>query len=94
MPDAKPESALAVTTRLRGHFNDSCRHRNMPVTERITFTAGIASHPLDGDAPETLLRTADEQLYPGKRGGRDRIETHGSSIAGGAQAIFTSIDGR
>ncbi|NNF15566.1 MAG: GGDEF domain-containing protein, partial [Gammaproteobacteria bacterium] len=80
MPDASTEGALAVTTRLQKQFANSCRDRKIPVTQRITFTAGISSYPVDGEAPETLLRTADDRLYHGKRGGRDRIETHSAGI--------------
>jgi diguanylate cyclase (GGDEF)-like protein len=41
---------------------------------RITFSAGIAVSPVDGDAVETLLKTADARLYRAKANGRNRIE--------------------
>lgn len=41
---------------------------------RITFSAGIAVSPGDGDSVEELLRTADSRLYKAKANGRNRIE--------------------
>ncbi len=41
---------------------------------RITFSAGIAVTPGDGDSVEELLRAADARLYKAKANGRNRIE--------------------
>jgi len=39
----------------------------------VTFTAGLATFPDDGDTLEALVKVADERLYAGKEAGRDRI---------------------
>jgi diguanylate cyclase (GGDEF)-like protein len=40
----------------------------------ITFSAGIAEFPKDGEDAESLLREADTRLYRAKNNGRNRIE--------------------
>lgn len=40
----------------------------------VTFSAGIAEFPRDGDGAEVLLREADTRLYRAKANGRNRIE--------------------
>jgi diguanylate cyclase (GGDEF)-like protein len=44
----------------------------------VTFSAGIAEHPRDGDDFEMLYRAADEALYAAKRAGRSRIVRAGA----------------
>jgi len=39
----------------------------------VSFTAGLASFPEDGDTLEQLVHTADGRLYKGKEAGRNRI---------------------
>ncbi len=39
----------------------------------ISFSAGNANFPEDGDSPEALLKTADERVYHSKRNGRGRV---------------------
>ena len=39
----------------------------------VTFSAGVASFPEDGDSLEGLLEVADRRLYAAKQTGRDRI---------------------
>jgi len=41
---------------------------------QITFSAGIAETPKDGEDAEALLREADTRLYRAKANGRNRIE--------------------
>lgn len=40
----------------------------------ITFSAGIASYPLHGDHPKTVMEKADAALYEAKKNGRNRVE--------------------
>lgn len=39
----------------------------------ISFSAGIANFPEDGDSPDALLKAADERVYRAKGGGRGRL---------------------
>ncbi|MCL4530252.1 MAG: GGDEF domain-containing protein [Chloroflexi bacterium] len=39
----------------------------------ISFSAGVANFPEDGDTPKALLKTADERVYHSKRNGRGRV---------------------
>jgi diguanylate cyclase (GGDEF)-like protein len=43
----------------------------------VTFTAGLANFPEDGDTLERLVSVADERLYKGKEAGRNRIVSGG-----------------
>ncbi|MCE6967443.1 diguanylate cyclase domain-containing protein [Cereibacter sphaeroides] len=48
----------------------------------LTFSAGIAARPGDGESLERLLAEADARLYEAKRSGRNRILPHtGSPLA-------------
>ena len=53
--------------------------RTKPVTGEpplyISFSAGIANFPEDGDTPEALLKAADQRVYLAKNNGRGRIST-------------------
>jgi len=40
---------------------------------RLTFSAGVAVYPEDGDTLELLIATADKRLLSAKRQGRDRV---------------------
>jgi diguanylate cyclase (GGDEF)-like protein len=39
----------------------------------VTFSAGLAYFPVDGDSPDRLLEAADKRVYHAKRGGRGRV---------------------
>lgn len=39
----------------------------------LTFSAGVAYFPVDGDTAELLLEAADKRVYHAKRGGRGRV---------------------
>jgi len=43
----------------------------------VTFTAGLATYPNDGDTLEALVKTADVRLYAGKDAGRNCIVAAG-----------------
>jgi GGDEF domain-containing protein len=69
--------ALVVAERLRrtiaerafaGHGGRRYAH--------LTVTIGVATFSPDHQGAADLVRAADEALYAGKRGGRDRIEVH------------------
>lgn len=44
-----------------------------PLTFGVTFTAGIASLPQDGESIRELIAAADRRLYRGKRAGKGRV---------------------
>lgn len=51
------------------------RGRRLPP---LTFSAGVAAFPGNGETPEALLRAADTALYEAKRAGRDRTISAGA----------------
>jgi putative nucleotidyltransferase with HDIG domain len=50
--------------------------------ERLTVSFGIATFPLHGQAPEALLRAADQALYAAKRLGRNRTVISSAEVPG------------
>ena len=76
LPNADLGSARAFAQRFRQRLTTRPFAADAALdTIVITATVGIASLRDDGaiDAPEDLLRLADNRLYVGKRAGRDRI---------------------
>ena len=51
------------------------RGRRLPP---LTFSAGVAAFPGNGETPEALLRAADTALYEAKHAGRDRTISAGA----------------
>lgn len=53
----------------------SLESRAIPDTPYVSITAsaGLASHPHDGDSVEALLEAADNRLYEAKDSGRNRV---------------------
>ena len=50
----------------------------------LTFSAGVAQYPLDGDSLEALYRSADGALYTAKANGRNQIA---GAASGAAQQV-------
>lgn len=74
LPDSSPKAAFTAAHRLRRKLREKSAAANLTVPHnKISFTAGIASFPDDASSADELLRIADERLYAGKRGGRDRV---------------------
>lgn len=73
MPDASIEAAYRVTQRLQEDYTAVCTERGLPVASTISFTAGIANYPSDGETVSELIRRADRRLYKGKDGGRNQV---------------------
>lgn len=44
-----------------------------PATAKLTFSAGVAARPTDGNSIERLYSIADQRLYEAKRAGRRRV---------------------
>jgi diguanylate cyclase (GGDEF)-like protein/PAS domain S-box-containing protein len=72
-----PESSLADTWRRAEQLREAIRrmyvHHNGEPFGVVTISAGVASFPEHGAAPEALLRAADQALYQAKGEGRDRV---------------------
>lgn len=65
LPRTGIEGALAVTARLRTHWEATRLHP-------VTFSAGMVTVGAEGGI--SALREADQALYRAKRAGRDRVE--------------------
>jgi diguanylate cyclase (GGDEF)-like protein len=59
------------------------RGRRLP---SLTFSAGAATFPANGETPDALLRAADAALYEAKHAGRDRTVPAGVPPVGRAAA--------
>lgn len=66
MPACPWREAMAVAERLRAAVAET------PMPVAVTISAGVATSPANGDAPDALLAAADEALYEAKAGGRNR----------------------
>jgi two-component system cell cycle response regulator len=65
LPDTREDAATLVAEKLREEVAAA------PGPVPVTCSIGVATW--DGDAPEQLLRRADEALYAAKHAGRDRV---------------------
>lgn len=71
---ATPDIARQVAERVRSRVEEAAfpEGAGQPLG-RVTVTAGVACLPGDGATPEDILEKADQRLYRGKRGGRNRV---------------------
>jgi diguanylate cyclase (GGDEF)-like protein len=58
---------------------------------RVTYSAGVATRPRDGDTLEELLARADTRLYLAKRNGRDKV-MHLDSVPASTRGPFGPLD--
>lgn len=63
---------VAMLLRLRERLADAVSLRDRDAA-RVTFSAGVAACPADGDTLDQLYARADSRLYQAKRNGRDLI---------------------
>jgi diguanylate cyclase (GGDEF)-like protein len=63
LPEAGPDIAARVVCRIRERL---AAETEVPA---LSFSAGVAAFPEDGDTPEKLLGAADRALYGMKRHG-------------------------
>jgi diguanylate cyclase (GGDEF)-like protein len=86
LPGASLEATLqksdTMRQKLKGLELFHRGHRLPP----LTFSAGVAAYPANGETPEALLRAADTALYEAKHAGRDRIIPAGGPKVGLAVA--------
>ena len=73
LPGTEEEAAAHFAERVR-HAVESHVFRDGATEVRMTVSCGVASFPAPGvDAPEALLKAADEALYQAKHGGRNQV---------------------
>ena len=72
-PGADGAFAERATQRLLGEFAAVEFLSDAGQPFHVTFTAGVAEYPADGASLSNLVRHADEQLYLGKRNGRNTV---------------------
>jgi diguanylate cyclase (GGDEF)-like protein len=74
LPHTDAEAAAIVADRLRKRLTKQEIHI-AGKTLRITLSAGISQHRLDGTSIENTIRRADQALYEAKENGRNRVHT-------------------
>ncbi|MEW6598171.1 MAG: PleD family two-component system response regulator [Pseudomonadota bacterium] len=77
MPDTRLEDAHRIAERLRRHIAGSPFHLaglDEPLT--VTISVGVAATQGEGDAPDALLKRADEAVYEAKAAGRNQVVAH------------------
>lgn len=72
-PGERAVTAAALATSLLGELARAPATAEDGGRLPVSFSAGVAEFPRDGDAMETLLRAADRRLYAAKAGGRGRV---------------------
>jgi len=76
LPNTSGENALMRTQMWRKQIEGfTLLHRKDQIF-RITFSAGIATYPTNGQTIEEILKCADTALYRAKLNGRDRTELY------------------
>lgn len=85
------DSALSVLRKLRENFKDSVVLENNEVY--VTFSAGIAIFPHDGEQIEDLLRHADTAMYEAKDAGGAQYRFYSSEMnARGHELLLLEAD--
>ena len=72
LPDTRPEEARRVAERLRQRVAGLSFDDDMP-GHRLAVTIGVAGVVDEATDLGTLINRADQALYAGKRGGRNRV---------------------
>ena len=73
-PEIDKKTAYALTVKLKGLVNSHKFLGKEGGVAGISFSAGIASKPQDGDNLKDLLHRADEAMYRAKKKGKNRVE--------------------
>ncbi|HVY62832.1 MAG TPA: diguanylate cyclase [Planctomycetota bacterium] len=72
-PGTAGEPIQGALSRVLGEFSELSFHGDKGESFRMTFSAGMATFPADGDAAPQLLERADRRLYAAKRAGGNRV---------------------
>ncbi|MFQ5900780.1 MAG: diguanylate cyclase [Thermodesulfobacteriota bacterium] len=73
-PEIDKEGAYALAMKLKNVINAHKFLGSEGDVTGISFSAGIASIPQDGDVLGDLLQRADDAMYRAKRNGKNRVE--------------------
>jgi diguanylate cyclase (GGDEF)-like protein len=74
LPDADPRFARVTAERIRTNLRNRWEQTSPPLPgARVTITMGASFFPNEATSVPSLVMLADQRLYLGKRGGRDRI---------------------
>jgi diguanylate cyclase (GGDEF)-like protein len=75
LPNTDQAAARDVAEKLRrAVFEKGLPHAHSSVADRVTLSLGVAARvPAGEDAPERLLKAADQALYRAKQAGRNRV---------------------
>ncbi len=71
MCDTDKTGALTLSESLRGITE---RAQFLGPDQPVTISLGVATFPIDGHDPSSLMAAADRALYQAKRSGRNRVE--------------------
>jgi diguanylate cyclase (GGDEF)-like protein len=72
LPDHDEEAALATATSIV----DRLRTTELPESEGVTVSAGVATFPVQGVGRDELIRLADSALYWAKEHGKNRVRIY------------------
>jgi diguanylate cyclase (GGDEF)-like protein len=76
LPEVGIDKAVEVAERIRERVIEVVP-RNTGKNEAVTVSIGVAAFPTHGEAPETIVASADNALYQAKRNGRNRVVVAG-----------------
>jgi diguanylate cyclase (GGDEF)-like protein len=89
LPDTDARSATTAAEKLRL----AIAAIDVPgVPRAITASFGIATMPVDGSEPSSLLRTADRALYLAKASGRNRVERLETNVPATPEPLGSTAD--
>ena len=73
LPESDAAGALRTAERVRAAIGESVVVLPDGARARVSISIGVATHPVHGATPESLLKNADAALYESKAKGRNRV---------------------
>lgn len=88
LPETDADSARRRAEELRSSIGNAAVHYLLGTLGPVTVSIGVATFPMNGTTPETVLQSADQALYRAKNLGRNRVVSSGGlvGIEGGEPA--------